>query len=179
VTLPKAQGRATSRDTRTQELIRATVLSPPRTVFSEIRAYMIRRADEMAEENNPWTLLRFVPPRNQISLIALGPTFDRGSTPEHFRFDSGARLSFGLTLREQDHGSRLVSFRYHYQLPNGHSPGYLRFDLNEALHPDPLAEPCCHLHPGLEDVRIPLTLHDPFEILDRIFFGIERSVQEG
>jgi hypothetical protein len=176
VTLEKAQGRATALDTRTKEQVLGHVLGPSRTVFSEIRAYLIRRAEELAEDNNPWTLLRFAPPAKGISLIALGPTIDKGPTSEHFRFDSGARLSFGLTLKEQDHGSRLVSFRYHYHLPDGHSPGYLRFDLNESLHADPLTEPCCHLHPGLEDVRIPSTLLNPLEILDRIFFGIDPNI---
>jgi hypothetical protein len=176
VTLGRAQGRARALDTRTQEQIVSHVLSPAHVVFSEIRAYLIRRADEMAEDNNPWTLLRFVPPSNGISLIAVGPTIDKGPTTKHFRFDSGARLSFGLTLKEQDDGSRLISFRYHYQLPDGHSPAYLRFDLNESLHADPLTEPCCHLHPGIEDVRIPLALHNPFEILDRIFFGIDKNI---
>ena len=78
-------------------------------------------------------------------------------------------------MREAERGSQLVEFRYHYQRPAGASPEYLRFDLNKAAHPDPLSEPRCHLHPGLENVRIPLSMHDPFEILDRIFFVIEES----
>lgn len=100
---------------------------------------------------------------------------DKGLTPEHFHFDSGARLSFGLTLREVDGRSEVVSFRYHYVLPDGQSPQYLRFDLNKAPHADPLAEPRCHLHPGIDDVRIPFSLHNPMEILDRIFFVLERE----
>jgi hypothetical protein len=68
-----------------------------------------------------------------------------------------------------------VEFRYHYQLPAAHAPAYFRFDLNNAAHTDPLMEPRCHLHPGLENVRIPMAVHSPFEILDRIFFVLEEA----
>jgi hypothetical protein len=98
---------------------------------------------------------------------------DKGPTPQHFHFDSGARLSFGLTLRGVDRGSQIVSFRYHFVFPDGRSPQFLRFDLNDAPRTDPLAEPRCHLHPGLKDVRLPFPLHNPIEILDRIFFVLE------
>jgi hypothetical protein len=110
-----------------------------------------------------------------MALIVLGPTLDKGSTPEHFQFDSGARLSFGLTLREYGNGSTLVSYRFHYHLTEARSPRYFRFDLNETLHEDSLAEPRCHLHPGTEDVRIPIYLYDPISVLDQIFFVLERS----
>ncbi|HTV55694.1 MAG TPA: hypothetical protein VMI06_12365 [Terriglobia bacterium] len=69
-----------------------------------------------------------------------------------------------------------MSFRYHYHLPVGRSPGYIRFDMNPALHEDPLVEPRRHLHPGLENARIPLSLHHPLEILDRIFFTLETGL---
>lgn len=125
--------------------------------------------------NNPIQLLKFKPEQNGVAEIALGPTFDNGPTSEHFHLDSGARLSFGMTVRDLDRRrSQLVSFRYHYQLPAARYPAYLRFDLNNAPHLDPLSEPQCHLHPGLEYVRIPMSLHDPFEILDRVFFVLEK-----
>jgi len=50
----------------------------------------------------------------------------------------------------------------------------LRFDLNDAPHPDPLGEPRCHLHPGVDEIRLPFSLHHPIEILDRIFFVLEK-----
>jgi hypothetical protein len=132
----------------------------------------------MDTRNNPIQLLKFTE-SNGVASIDLGPGIDKGPTSQHFHFDSGARLSFGLTLRERDRGAQLVSFRYHYQLPAAQSPEYIRFDLNEAQHDDPLLEPRCHLHPGLESVRIPISLHDPFEVLDRIFFVLESSAMGG
>jgi hypothetical protein len=145
----------------------------PKLVFSEIRAYMIRRAEELETSNNPIQLLKLREETHGMAVIVLGPTIDKGPTNEHFHFDSGARLSFGVTLRERDRGSELVAFRFHYQLPDNTSPAYFRFDLNETLHTDPLSEPRCHLHPGLDEIRLPLPLHDPIEILDRIFFVLE------
>jgi hypothetical protein len=71
-----------------------------------------------------------------------------------------------------------VTFRFHYQLADGSSPEYIRFDLNEAINEDPLSEPRCPLHPGLENARIPLSLHDPIMILDQIFFVLDSNVEE-
>jgi hypothetical protein len=176
VTIEDALKRATSLDTKLQAQVDGFSLPPAHKVFSSIRAYLIRRADEMSTTNNPWNLLKLREATNGIWLIALGPTIDKGPTPGHFNFDSGARLSFGLTLRDHERGTRLVSFRYQYQRPDGTSPNFLRFDLNPAAHGNPLAEPLCHLHPGLDGVRLPLSLHDPLEILDRIFFVIDKNL---
>jgi hypothetical protein len=175
VTRDRALKRAAEMDQRTHGEIAARSFPPPHKMFSAIRAYLLRRSEDMSTRNNPIQLLRFSDTNGAASIV-LGPGIDKGPTPEHFHFDSGARLSFGLTLRERDRGAQLVSFRYHYQLPTAQSPEYIRFDLNEAQHEDPLSEPRCHLHPGLEDVRLPISLHDPFEILDRIFFVLEGSV---
>jgi len=175
VTVERARKRAEELDSRAHLEIEQLSFGSPRRVFSEIRAYLCRRSEEMNARNNPNQLLK-LRQINGVALIALGPTIDKGPSPEHFQFDSGARLSFGLTLRELDRGSQLVSFRYHYHLPESRSPQFFRFDLNKKPHEDPLSEPRCHLHPGLEDVRIPLTLHDPLGVLDRIFFVLEKGL---
>lgn len=175
MTLERARQRAEALDSKTDDEIGQLRLGRPFEVRSEIRAYLLRRSEEMDTKNKPIELLKMQRIKGG-ALIVLGPEIDKGSSPEHFHFDSGARLSFGLTLREVDGGSQLVSFRYHYQLPAGRSPEYLRFDLNEASYAEPLVEPRCHLHPGLEDVRIPFSLHRPLEILDRIFFVLEKGI---
>jgi hypothetical protein len=176
VTRELALRRAAALDGKTHSEVGERLLPPPRKVLSEIRAYLLRRSEDMNTRNNPIQLLKSTKSKG-VASISLGPGIDKGPTPQHFHFDSGARLSFGLTLRERDRGAQLVSFRYHYQLPPAQSRQYIRFDLNEAQHEDPLSEPRCHLHPGLEDVRLPTSLHDPFEILDRIFLVLEESMQ--
>ena len=174
VTIEGARQRAAAQDSNTHVALIGLRLDPPREVFSQIRAYLLRRSEEMKTRNNTYQLVKFYPSKHRAQ-IELGPTIDNGPTPEHFRFDSGARLSFGLTLGEVDRGSRVLSFRYHYEFPNGKSPKFLRFDLNDEPHPNPLLEPRCHLHPGIEDLRIPFSVHHPIEILDRIFFVLERA----
>jgi hypothetical protein len=132
-----------------------------------LRAYLEHQASK---------LKRTEPQRSGFVSIDLGPTIDKEPTPDHFFFDSGARLSVGVTLRENGSGSSLVAFRFHYVLPDNSSLRFLRFDLNEQAHQDPLMEPRCHLHPGLDEVRLPLPVLDPFEVLDRIFFVIEPAL---
>jgi len=176
VTIEEAVRRATALDKVLHTRVGEFSLESVHEVVSSIRAYLIRRAGEMSLENNPWTSLKFKEASRGVWLIALGPTIDKGDTPDHFHFDSGARLSFGLTLQEDGKRSRLVSFRYQYNMPEGKSPSFLRFDLNHATHENPLMEPLCHLHPGLEEVRLPFSVHHPLEILDRIFFVVDKNL---
>ena len=174
MTLERARKLAETLDTKTDHELTQLRLDRPHKVLSQIRAYFLRRSEEMKTKNNLIQLLRFYS-ENDYAQIDLGPSIDKGSTPQHFHFDSGARLSFGLTLRELNRESQVISFRFHFTFPDGRSPQYLRFDLNQGLHADPLAEPRCHLHPGIDDVRIPFSVHHPIEILDRIFFVLERA----
>jgi hypothetical protein len=176
LTREQARIRAAALDKRAHAEISERLYGPAYSVLSQIRAYLLRRSNEISVRNNPIQLLKFRSEANGMALIVLGPTFDKGATPEHFYFDSGARLSFGLALRKRDNGSELVSFRFHYQLPEGRSPEYFRFDLNETLHLDSLAEPRCHLHPGMENVRIPLPLQELLQVLDQIFFVLESNI---
>ncbi len=175
VTREDALKRAVELDNRTHAALTCTPFPAPKDLFRKIRTYLIRRSNEVDAKNNPVKLLRFTE-NNGVTSVALGPQIDKGSTQEHFHFDSGARLSFGLTLREHDGGSQLVSYRFHYHRSKERSLEYFRFDLNPAAHEDPLSEPRCHLHPGVDDVRIPFSLHDPLEILDRIFFVLEEGL---
>jgi len=176
VTLEEARKRASSLDLRIRNQVDGLLLHRPYEVLSDIRAYLMRRSDEMSVRNNTWKLLKFRGEANGFWLITLGPSIDKRDSADHFHFDSGARLSFLIVLREENNRARLIAFRYQYQLPDGASPNFLRFDLNQATHENPLTEPLCHLHPGLEDVRLPLSLHTPIEILDRIFFVIDKNI---
>ncbi len=174
MTLERARQRATAQDTDTRHALTAVQLDRPREVFRQIRAYLFQRSHETSVKNNAYQLLSFYASRD-VTEIELGPAIDKGPAREHFHFDSGARLSFGLTLREVERGSQVVSYLYQFVFPDGQSPQYLRFDLNKGPRPDPLAEPRCHLHPGIADVRIPFSVHNPIEIFDRIFFVLERA----
>ena len=102
--------------------------------------------------------------------IGLGPTIDKGLTDTHFRFKSGARLSFGLTLRsDARQHSYLVAYRFDYRTENT----VHRFDLNKVHKRNRLKEPRGHLHPGSDHQRVPTPPLAPIEILDILFFAIE------
>lgn len=176
MTIEEARKRAAALDARIHAEIGKPLRVPAHKLLSEIRAYLFRRSEEMETSNNPNQLLKFYSQANDLALITLGPSIDKGPDGHYFRFDSGARLSFLVVVRERKKVSELVTFRFHFQLPEGRSPEYFRFDLNEGFHDDPLSEPRCHFHPGLEKARIPLYLHDPVEILDRIFFVLEKNL---
>ena len=117
--------------------------------MAQLRIYLLRQEAEIHHGNNVHGILRKVESRQGV-LITLGPTFDSGPTDQHFHHESGARLSFGLTLREANKRCGLVAYRFQLNLPEGHAFSFYRFDLNGKRHAEPLLEPRCHIHPGLE-----------------------------
>jgi hypothetical protein len=159
-----AVARASSRESAAEELS----LSAPKRLLSEIRAYLIARQDDGHPGTNLHQALKF---RNSTdeTTINLGPTIDKGNLDGHFTFRSGARLSFGVTVRDCRQASVLVAYRFDYRDKNG----FQRFDLNAKPHTDPLREPRAHLHPGQEDIRIPTPHLSPMEVLDILFVVIE------
>ena len=177
--LPDARVRAALLDNELQAQLDRTLLDAPIGVFIRLRTYLLKQAQETQTWNDVYRQLRLASDQGGLVLINLGPSVDQGSSPDHFHFDSGARLSFGITLREARSGSSLVAYRFHFHLPAERLPEFLRFDLNPQVHDNPLGEPRCHLHPGLEPVRLPLPALDPFEVLDRVFFVIEPALQPG
>ena len=145
-------------------------MSPHYKLLTEVRAYLIRRSEDMKVRNIPEQLLQYYDAENGFAVIFLDSSIDRGLTDQHFVFDSGARLCFGLTVTTDRQHSSLISFRFHYTAPEKFGIPFLRFELSANSHTDPLSEPLCHIHPGVADIRIPIDLHDPFAVLDRIFF---------
>lgn len=157
--------------------IKNNKLENPRRLFIRVQNYLVEQCRELRIKNDIYKKIRFHPAQSGgVALIFLGPSIDKGPSEDHINFDSGSRLSFSIAVRNESGGAELVSFRFHLQFIEGHVPSYLRFDLNSENHPQPLREPRCHFHPGLEDVRVPMPILQPIEILDRIFFAIESSL---
>lgn len=163
-------------DERISVHVRDILLPSARQLTTEIRAYLFDRTKTMQVENKIFGQLRTDMDRNGDHLILLGPTIDKGLTGAHFVFDSGSRLSFSITIREEGKRSLLLAYRFHYQLPDGAMPAFLRFDLIDRTHERCLHEPRCHLHPGSDDVRLPMPALAPIDVLDRIFFVVEPLV---
>jgi hypothetical protein len=173
VTIEAAKNRAKRRDDSLGTRIAEYRLSPAWKLLNEIRAYLIRRSEEIQVQNVPEKLLKYYDDKKGSASISMGPSFDKGNDEGQFVFDSGARLSFGLTVAFDNQHSRLHSFRFHYRAGDALGVPFIRFELRGGAHDNPLFEPRCHVHPGLEQVRIPIDIHDPIDILDRIFFVIE------
>jgi hypothetical protein len=159
-----------------EELSKLPALPPPSELFRILRHYLQQRADEDHPGNNVFGLIRLQRERNKAR-IHLGPSIDKGPTSTHFRFASGARLSFGVSLRDVRQHSDLVAYRFHMAPPKKSPFLALRFDLNETGHANPLYEPRCHFHLG-GDVRLPCPVLNPLEVLDRIFYVLEPAFRE-
>jgi len=160
--LEAARKQAARLDEKLQADVNQVSLPAARNVFIRLRAHLFERSQDMQTWNDVDSKLKKAPNRDGSVSISLGPSIDKGRTPVHFHFDSGARLSFGITLREARSGSYLVAYRFHFHLPTERLPEFLRFDLNPQVHDNPLGEPRCHLHPGQEPVRLPLPALDPY-----------------
>lgn len=165
----EAQRRALVLDERLDGAVRDFVLPDPKKLFLSLRNYLQQRADEGRAQNvfHKIRLLR----ENGVATVNLGPSIDKGHTEQHFIFASGARLSFWLSLRGEKRNWRLLAYRFHLHLPRAPFE-FLRFDLNEKGHPEPLREPRCHVHLG-PNVRLPFLVLPPVDLLDRLFFVVE------
>ncbi len=152
--------------------VTAIPLAAHREFIAEILSFLI--TNEQAEEsNNPQRLLKRTTEGNLIKIV-LGPQIDKGPSDAHFKFDSGARLSFGITLKQLRRKSHLVAYRFHYVFRDEHSPSFVRFDLNSTGERPALEESRCHFHPGLDDSRLPARVLRPLEVLERIFFVLDK-----
>ncbi len=151
-------------------------LSHSRNLLAELRAYLDKQDRSFGVGNNVINQLKMVADPSGVAQINLGmPSRDRTSAA--FSLRSGSRLTFGITVRDAGAMSSLLSYRFQMQLPERYSPEYLRFDLIPKQHDVPLREARCHLHPGAGDIRLPIPPLSPFEVLDRVFFVIEPSIQ--
>ena len=147
-------------------------MSQPKHVLTEIRAYLLAQKDAGHPGNRVEADLKLKISDGR-ALITLGPTIDRGPDPTHFYFNSGARLSFGITIKAEGSDTRLLSYRFDYRNDQSIRLPVVRFELRESPHDAPLLEPRAHFHPGIETVRLPMQLLNPLEILDLLFFVLE------
>lgn len=171
-----AHSRARDLDRLIEDQIPKIRLSSSNELLSELRAYMDRQDRTLGVGNNVISQLKRVPDPSGLAQINLGvPSLDRTSSA--FVLRSGSRLTFGVTVRDGGRNAVLIAYRFQVQFPEWHSPNYLRFDLIPRQHEVPLREARCHLHPGTRDMRIPIPVLSPFEVLDRIFFVIEPQIR--
>ena len=139
------------------------VLPPLRNSIAQIREVSghARRRTRASEQRSAHPQNRSHKLWRGRHLFPQARTFDKGPTQSHFHLESGSRLSFGITLREDNGRCSLIAYRFQLNLQESQSPSYYRFDLNEKAHESPLLEPRCHYHAGVEDVRLPCPSSSP------------------
>lgn len=155
-------------DQRTEDDITRLGLPNARRCYSEVRYYLQRRKDKRRIK----TLPKIDQYREDGDLVIdVGPRTER--EPGGIEFESGAHLTFGITLRDDSTGAKLVGYRYRLDLPNTSGLRFIRIDLNREPHENPLEVPRSHIHPGFENVHLPFPVMSPLDVLDRIFDVIE------
>lgn len=103
-----------------------------------------------------------------------GATFDKGvDTGEFFVRRDGARISFTVTAAYPDAAQPAWhSYRFHLSFAEGGNPRYLRIDLNRPGGGNALLEPRSHVHVGAENLRVPVPIMSPTEILEKLIYGV-------
>ncbi len=112
----EAEKRAQQLDERLSKEASEIVALSPTQLFQKTRHYLQQQADAQNKiRNNVYGLITL---RNdhEDAVIELGPLIDKGQTENHFKFESGARLSFGITTRQEGKGSLLIAYRFHLHL---------------------------------------------------------------
>lgn len=158
---------------------RLVLPASPKTLASHVRKCLTMAADEGALRTPPEIIFRLLKteeraPQQGTPVVALlgGATFDKGQSDDDFFIRSdGARFSFGITVAyPRGVQPELLTYRFHLRFPRNSSPAFIRFDLNDESR-EPLIEPRSHLHPGSDDLRLPVPVMTPLEILERLLYG--------
>lgn len=162
----------------------AQLETPARTIegsalalFLRIRGYLLKQDRRLGTKHNLEQIVQYDQGLSNEFQIFLGPPIDKGPHSSFFNFPSGARLSFSIAVRQHDGKCDILSYRFHFHFPDKHSPEFIRIDLLDKPHSDPLKEPLAHIHPGMHEIRLPCPLLTPIEVLDRIFFVIEANIR--
>lgn len=145
--------------------------------FIRIRGYLVKQDRRLGTKQNLEEIIQYDEGPGDKFQIFLGPLIDKGQEESFFIFPSGARLSFSIALRERGGECDVLSYRFHFRFPNKHSPEFVRIDLLGKSHSDPLAEPFAHIHPGSHSIRLPCPPLTPIEVLDRVFFVLDRNTR--
>ena len=146
-------------------------------LFQQLRGYLLKQDRRIGTKHNIEQIVRYDAGPDGSFQIFLGPTIDKGNDGSFFSFPSGARLSFSIALRREAHRRELLSYRFQFTFPDKHSPEFIRIDLLNKSHSDPLAEPLAHIHPGIHSARLPCAPLTPIEVLDRVFFVLDPNTR--
>ena len=168
---------ARASEQRWTSLIETVSLPSPNVLVRQVRTYLQRMTDTGRVIRGPRSISHLVSVFQEDEgyvQINVGPTIFKEPCEDCIRFRSGAQLSFGLTVRQDNLGVRLISYRFYLDLLNTSGLRFVRIDLNPPKSEyDPLHIPRSHIHTGFEGIHLPFPVMHPLEVLDRIFHVIE------
>lgn len=87
------------------------------------------------------------------------------------KLSNGARLSFALIVKEVEAGLEVLSYSFNLKYSKRSLPRFVRFDLIDAPHEDPVKEPRSHIHHGHDRIRLPAPLLTPTEIVFSLLYS--------
>jgi hypothetical protein len=121
-----------------------------------------------------YQLVKLDAPKSPECVIVGGSkNFKRNPGLPHFQRDDGAWFDFAITVEENRRGAlRLIGYNFEIRFPEGASPAFIRFDLNEDDHDNEDRGMRCHLHPGNDDLQVPAPLMSPGEVLNILLHGL-------
>lgn len=114
------------------------------------------------------------PPAKGPHIIVGGvKDFRREPQSAHLVRDDGSWIHFTITV-DWD-GKKLLSLiAYDFEIvfPAGHSPPFIRIDLNKPGHENETRELRSHIHPGSDDLLLPAPVLTPVEILHYFLYDL-------
>ncbi|WP_437568072.1 hypothetical protein [Sorangium sp. So ce542] len=133
------------------------------------------------DEINKWVKLDPKDTPNAPAPPAKGPhiivggvkDFRRDPQSAHIVRGDGSWIHFTITV---DWDGRkllsLIAYDFEIVFPAGHSPRFIRIDLNEPGHENETRELRSHIHPGNDDLLLPAPVLTPSEILHYFLHGL-------
>src|ERR1700730_3277730 len=103
----------------------ALVLPSRRDMAAQVRTYLLRQNSDLGNRNNIQRIFKVTQSHDAVAIM-LGPQFDKGPNDSQFQLESGARLSCGVELRENNGRCSLLAYRFQLNLPEGHRPSFSR-----------------------------------------------------
>ncbi len=114
------------------------------------------------------------PPSSGLHVILGGvKDFRREAKNAHLIRDDGAWIHFTITVEWDGKSSlELIAYDFEIVFPEGHSPKFVRIDLNKPGHENESRELRSHIHVGNDDLLLPAPLMTPEEILHLLVHGL-------
>lgn len=146
-------------------------------LWRSIKRALSNAYDQELLATSPYEIHAFVPKPSKTNnkveihggLVDRRKPFARKPEQARIKRSDGAWLHFTLTLEclsKSKKVKRLWAYDFELVFPAGHSPSFVRFDLNEPGHPNEAREVRSHMHPGNDDLLLPAPVMSPEELID-------------